>query len=345
MKHTLAVFLLLCALCCFAQAGSSRIGLAPAIGGRRELNLLGFLFGDDDDDDAGGESMAPEPMTSVGTSGGASAFASSSTSSGTSTSVVVSSTSSSEDDDPCQTETFTSSTGGGTSSATSTVSGVDCEALSQSKARSEGSETVVASAKSTAEKGQVAISIAEAIGSGDGVDVVSTAIAKAVEEGDGDAVAIAIGKALEIECPEDTERKECPDEVATDAVVKAFALAENEASGLAFAEAVAIGVTSDDTKVQSVFAIAVSRILMDEGCKATKPVLSEARAFAIAGDKERDFVKALDIDVEIAKCLYSSCTGEILRCCEEKECDFEVWKEQPVELWELEDDEKCFCPA
>lgn len=325
----LAVFLL-CALFCCRRAQARELGNS---GGGRELKLLDWLFGDDDDD----ETVKADSSESVVKTGG-SAITSSSSS--------VSISSSTSKDHPCgKTQSYSESTGGGFSTSTSRVYGDDCEVSSDSTALSKGDETVIASATAEAEKGEVAKAIAESIGSGNGVDVVSEAIAKAVEGGNGDAVAVAIGNTLEEPCPEETREEDCPAEVATDAVVKAFALAENEGDGLAFAEAIAVGVVSEDLKVQSVFATAISKIIKEEGCEVVKPVLSEARAVAVGDEKEKVFVEALDVDVKIAECLFDACKGDALKCCQGEKCEFEIWRSVPIEIWELGDAEKCICPS
>lgn len=63
-------------------------------------------------------------------------------------------------------------------------------------------------------------------------------------------------------------------------MVKAYANAENEADGLAYANALAVGLLSEDEGVPSVFASATSKILGQEGCKAFKPVLSGVKSLS-----------------------------------------------------------------
>lgn len=58
------------------------------------------------------------------------------------------------------------------------------------------------------------------------------------------------------------------------ALVTAYASAENQGDGLAFAEAIAAGLVSKDEGVPSVFASATAKILKKEGCKQTKPLLA-----------------------------------------------------------------------
>ncbi|GMH37485.1 hypothetical protein BSKO_05358 [Bryopsis sp. KO-2023] len=320
MRWTALTIFLLFALCWWQRAEARRLDS----GGGRELKILGWLFGDDDD-----EEVAEQESSEIGSA------ISSSTSS-----VSISSSSK---DDPCgKTQSYSESTGGGVATSTGTVSSDECETSSDASAISKGKETVVASAKSEAEKGKIAKAIAKAVGSGDGVDVVSEAIARAIEEGDGDAVAIAIADSLEQPCPRGTKRGECPVEVNIDALVKAFALAENEGAGLAFAEAIVLGVLDDDSKVQSTYAGAISKILKEEGCEVAKPVLSEALAVATRGDDQKEF---LDVDVKIAECLFETCKGDALECCQGKSCEFDSWMSGRNEIWELEDGEMCVCPG
>lgn len=58
------------------------------------------------------------------------------------------------------------------------------------------------------------------------------------------------------------------------AIVTAYASAENEGDGLAYAEAFAAGILSKKKGVPSVFASATAKILKKDGCKQTKPLLA-----------------------------------------------------------------------
>ncbi|GMH37484.1 hypothetical protein BSKO_05357 [Bryopsis sp. KO-2023] len=249
--------------------------------------------------------------------------------------------------------TKTSSTGGGTARAAGSVVGPDCAAKSESTSKSKGSETATAEASADAVKGKTATAIAEAIGSGDGVDVAAEAIAKATKSGNGDAVAVAVATSLKTPCAKGTKEADCPFAKTTDAVIKAFATAENEADGLAFADAFAAGLVSKDKGVPSVFATAISKILAIDGCDAFKPVLSKAQAIAVESGSERKFVDAVDYDIKIAQCLFPVCTGDLLVCCAQKEgtkcgctgdsCKFGLFKSTPAKIWDSKP-EKCICP-
>lgn len=274
----------------------------------------------------------------------------------TSSSVSVSSSSfsTSGGGDPCgKTWTKTSATGGGTARAAGVVTGVDCEARAESTSKSKGSETATAEASADAVRGKTATAIAEAIGSGDGVDVAADAIAKATKAGHGDAVAIAVATSIKKPCPKDTKEADCPISKTTDAVIKAFAKAENEADGVAFADAFAAGLVSKDEGVPSVFATAISKILKADGCESFKPVLSKAKAIAVGEGNERKFVDAVDYDIKIAQCIFPTCTGDLLVCCAQKEgtkcgcsgdsCKFGLFKATPAKIWDAKP-EKCICP-
>ena len=127
----------------------------------------------------------------------------------------------------------------------------------------------------------------------------------------------------------------------------------SEGAGDAYASALAIGLASDDA-TRAAYAVAISKVLKAEGCEAFRPTLADAQAVAIADGRERDFVDAIDFDVQIAECLFDSCAGNALPCCEtgvvkcactDSGCAFSLFKSTPRNIWTAtEDDSKCMCP-
>ena len=138
------------------------------------------------------------------------------------------------------------------------------------------------------------------------------------------------------------------------AVADAYAIAVSEGAGDAYARALALGLASDEA-TRGAYAFAVSKVLKAEGCESFRPTLASAEAVAIADGNQRDFVDAVDFDVQIAECLLESCSGAVLSCCETgaTECDcsedgacaYTLWKSTPRNIWNaVEDDAICICP-
>lgn len=171
----------------------------------------------------------------------------------------------------------------------------------------------------------------------------ATSIAQAIKDGFGDAVAVAVSRAVDDGMEDD----------ASNALANSYSVAISEGAGDAYSEALAIGLASEGA-TRSAYAVAVSKVLKSEGCAAFKPTLASARAVAVADGTERDFVDALDYDVQVAECLFDTCADAVLACCQSGEmecqcgdsgCGYTVWKSTPRFIWSsTSDSTKCLCP-
>jgi len=217
------------------------------------------------------------------------------------------------------------------------------DAVAESTAdATEGQDASATSIALSEEEGRTATAISTAIAD-EGGPASAKAIAEAIGEGFGNAVAVAIGQSVDAGLEDD----------ASTAIADAYAIAVSEGAGDAYANALAIGLASDDA-TRSAYAVAVSKVLKAEGCEAFRPTLAEAQAVAIADGTERDFVDAIDFDVQIAECLFDMCDGNALACCEpgvvqcecrDTGCSYSLFKSTPRNIWTLvEDDSKCMCP-
>lgn len=185
------------------------------------------------------------------------------------------------------------------------------------------------------------------------------AIAEAIGEGFGDAIAFAIGQSVDAGLEDEASTGNLRFLVDTFsnalflAIADAYAIAVSDGAGDAYANAIAIGLASDDA-IRSAYAVAVSKVLKAEGCESFRPTLAEAQAVAIADGSERDFVDAIDFDIQIAECLFESCSGDALPCCEtgvvacactDSGCAYTLFKSTPRNIWSASDDDvKCMCP-
>eukprot|EP00210_Caulerpa_lentillifera_P006082 g5811.t1 len=216
-------------------------------------------------------------------------------------------------------------------------------AVADSEAVGEDGKDASATSKAEAENDRVATSIARAFANKEG-PATANAIAQAIKDGFGDAVAVAISKAIDDGYEDD----------ASNSIAASYSVAISEGAGDAYSEALAIGLAKPGA-VRNAFAVAISKVLKDEGCKAFKPTLASSRAVAIANETERDFMDALDYDIQVAECLLDACDNTVLTCCQSGDmececgdsgCAYTVWKSTPRFIWsDASDSSKCLCPS